>query len=215
MTQTRPTKPAETIDLAALRAATLQSEPYEHMIVPGFVPRGALPAINADFPDVRQPGSLPTTILSYGAGFGALIDALQGPEMQAAMAEKFGVDLTGRPTMVTVRGHCRARDGGIHTDSRDKIITVLVYLNDGWDTPDGRLRILRSGTDLEDYAAEVPPEAGTLLAFRRSDRSWHGHTSFEGPRRAVQLNWVTSNYYVWKERARHTVSALFKSRHAA
>ena len=206
---------SDVLDLDALGAATLQTDPYAHVIVRGFVPKAALPSINADFPDVRQPGSLPTTILSYGPGFATLIDALRGPEMQAAMADKFGVDLTGRPTMVTVRGHCRARDGGIHTDSHDKIITVLVYLNDGWDTPDGRLRILRSGTDLEDYAAEVPPEAGTLLAFRRSERSWHGHTSFEGPRRAIQLNWVTSGYYVWKERARHTVSALFKSRRAA
>ena len=36
---------------------------------------------------------------------------------QAYFEKKFGVDLTGRPTMITVRGRCRAEDGGIHTDS--------------------------------------------------------------------------------------------------
>jgi len=36
----------------------------------------------------------------------------------------------------------------------------------------------RSGKDLEDIAAEVPPTDGTLVAFKRSDYSWHGHKPF-------------------------------------
>ena len=67
------------------------------------------------------------------------------------------------------------KDGSIHTDSKTKIITVLLYLNEAWDAAGGRLRLLRSGTDLENYVAELPPSNGTLLIFRRSDNSWHGH----------------------------------------
>ena len=78
-------------------------------------------------------------------------------------------------------------DGKIHTDSKTKIITVLLYMNDkSWPSDTGRLRILRNGTDLEDYADEVEPAGGTLIVFKRSDKSWHGHHSYEGPRRAIQ-----------------------------
>ena len=73
--------------------------------------------------------------------------------MRDAFAEKFGVDLTDRPTMITVRGRCQGKDGRIHTDSVTKILTVLIYMNAAWEAPGGRLRVLRSPTDLEDYAA--------------------------------------------------------------
>ena len=43
--------------------------------------------------------------------------------------EKFELDLTGRPTITTVRGRCDPGDGKIHTDSKTKIITVLIYMN--------------------------------------------------------------------------------------
>ena len=62
--------------------------------------------------------------------------------------------------MYTVRGFVRSRDGEIHTDSKTKLITVLLYMNEGWESDGGRLRILRSGTDLEDSVAEVPPYGG-------------------------------------------------------
>ncbi len=113
--------------------------------------------------------------------------------------------------MYTVRGFCRARDGQIHTDSKTKIITVLLYMNGReWPSDSGRLRLLRGGTDLEDYVAEVEPAGGTLLVFRRSDNSWHGHHSFEGRRRAIQLNWVTDQSVVDREQGRHGFSSKLK-----
>ena len=45
---------------------------------------------------------------------------------------------------------------------------MLVYFNTDWDEQAGQLRLLRSRTDIEDYAAEVPPAGGTLLVFRRA-----------------------------------------------
>ena len=114
--------------------------------------------------------------------------------------------------MYTVRGMCRKRDGKIHTDSKTKIITVLLYLNDdNWPTDGGRLRILRSGTDLEDFSAEVEPKGGTLIMFKRSDNSWHGHQPFEGKRRALQLNWVVDDAVVKREQGRHGISSKLKN----
>jgi len=70
---------------------------------------------------------------------------------------------------------------------------------------------LRSKDNLDDYAAEVPPTAGTLLAFRRGERSWHGHETFVGPRRVIQLNWVTDMAVVRREQRRHRFSAWTKA----
>ena len=97
----------------------------------------------------------------------------EGDEFREAFEAKFGLDLTDRPTVTTVRGRCDPRDGKIHTDSTSKIITVLIYMNELREQSGGRLRLLRSATDLNDIITEVPPVAGTLLAFKRSDNSWH------------------------------------------
>ena len=199
------------IDLARLNDAKLSTDPFEFVIVPGFVKDAALAALHADFPAVPGPGSFPASILRYGANFQRLMDELQGPEMRDAIERKFGIDLANRPTMVTVRGRCRAEDGAIHTDSTTKIVTALIYLNGKWQSPDGRLRMLRGANDLEDYVAEVPPQDGTLLAFKRSDRSFHGHKSFVGERRSVQLNWVTNTSVVRRELGRHRLSAWLKA----
>jgi len=198
------------IDLEAFGRTTLQRDPYEHLIVSGFVRPDGLPQISADFPRVPGPGSHPPSELSIVGGFKALIDELLGADFQRAVEQKFDVDLSGRPTMYTVRGFVAERDGDIHTDSKTKIITALIYLNEGWEADGGRLRILRRRDDLEDFAAEVPPFGGTLLVFRRSDRSWHGHKRHSGPRRAVQLNWVTEQSVVDREQNRHRLSTRLK-----
>ncbi len=198
------------LDLAAFRAALLIREPFDYLIVPGFVTDAVRAAINEDYPRIDSPGSFPVGQLTYGPAFRGLIEALEGPEVRAAFAEKFGIDLTGRPTTVTVRGRCGTRDGKIHTDAVNKIITVLIYMNPSWEGTGGCLRLLRSPTDLDDVIVEVPPVEGTLLAFRRSDNSWHGHKPFVGPRRVIQLNWVTSSARARYETLRHGLSSWTK-----
>ena len=202
----------EILDLAALDATALQTDPYEYVVVPNFIKAEALTKIQADYPQFDQPGSIPLPQLTYGPAFADSIDALNGPGFEKSISDKFSVNLTGRPTMFTVRARCRATDGKMHSDSVTKIITVLIYMNDpSWPNEGGRLRLLRNGTDLQDYAAEVPPNGGTLLAFKRCDHSWHGHESYDGPRRAIQMNWVTSKSVVRREQFRHKVSTWFKN----
>jgi hypothetical protein len=138
------------------------------------------------------------------------MDEIQGPAMAAAVGTKLDMELGASPTMVTVRGQSRAADGKIHTDSRTKLVTALIYMNDSWESPQGRLRLVRSETDLNDVIAEVPPEQGTLLVFRNEPNAWHGFEPFSGPRRVIQLNWVTDASVVRREQARHRLSAFFK-----
>ena len=199
------------LDIDKFDAAALVKEPFEYLILPGFLRQEMLAAISRDFPKISKPGSFPSETLQFGGAFRELLAELESDTFRHAAEQKFGLDLTGRPTIITVRGHTDETDGRIHTDSRTKIITMLIYFNEDWHEAGGRLRLLRSGTDLEDYVAEVDPSIGTLLAFRRSDHSWHGHKPFVGARRAIQLNWVVSEKVKRREQKRHGISAFFKN----
>ena len=77
---------------------------YPFFIVPRFVMAGALDAIRRDYPAIAHPGSFPLSTLRYGPAFRAFTDEIQGAEMTAAVSEKLGMDLAGRPTTVTARG---------------------------------------------------------------------------------------------------------------
>ena len=64
-----------------------------------------------------------------------------------------------------------------------------------------KFRILNGPDDVDDFAAEVAPEAGTLAAFRRTDNSYHGHRPFVGVRRYVMFNWMVDQAAVTRELA--------------
>lgn len=198
------------LDLERFEATPLQRAPFDFLIVPGFLKRAALPAVERDFPPIDRGGSFPATSVKCGPAFTALLDELQGPAVTAAFAAKFGIDLGGRPTMVTLRGQSREKDGAIHTDSKSKLVTALIYLNSEWESDGGRLRMLNGPGDIEDYVAEVPPEAGTLVAFRCGANAWHGHKPFVGQRRSIQLNWLTDGGVLKRELRRHAFSAWTK-----
>jgi hypothetical protein len=198
------------IDLDAVRAAQTAREPFDHFVAAKVLSDDAAAEITADFPQLAGPGLYPAGEAGGGPAFRALIREIEGPALRAVYAEKFGVDLDGRPMMVTVRARTRARDGKIHVDSTAKFVTSLLYLNRGWQSDGGRLRFLRGPDDLDDYIAEVPPDAGTLVAFRRTENSWHGHKPFEGERRYVMFNWMTGRAIAAWEIARHRASAAVK-----
>jgi SM-20-related protein len=198
------------LDLDALKAAPLTREPFQHLVVPGFVRAQARAEINADYPKISEGGSFPAAQLSYGPAFKEFLDELESDEFREAFEQKFGLELDGRPTTITVRGQCSPKDGRIHTDTKSKIITILIYMNPAWENSGGRLRLLKSADNLDDMIMEVPPVEGTLLAFKRADNSWHGHKPFAGERRVIQFNWVTSEGDRRLAMLRHQVSAPFK-----
>ena len=199
------------LNLKALTDKPLATDPFDYVIVEGFVGEKGRAGIIGGFPDIQDAGSFPLSELDVGQGLTALIDELNGPAFRAAVEAKFGLDLSGAPTMFTLRGRCDARDGRIHTDSKKKLITVLLYLNDAeWEAEGGRLRLLRDGETLNDTVAEISPQFGNLLVFKRSNNSWHGHEPYVGPRRVLQMNWVVSDSVAAWEQWRHKVSAAFK-----
>ena len=198
------------LDMEALKATPVTREPFEFFVVPGFVRPEVQADVNRDYPKIAESGSFPVAQLTYGRFFAELLEDMASDEFREAFADRFGVDLAGRPHTVTVRGQCSPKDGRIHSDSESKILTLLIYMNPAWEHAGGRLRLLRSSDDLEDVIMEVPPDGGTLIAFKRSDNSWHGHKPYSGERRVIQFNWVTSEGDRRIAMLRHHVSASLK-----
>ena len=199
------------LNLAALRAAAVTTEPFPFVIAEGALGESDLAKVAADFPAIKSPGVFPLSELTYGPAFEQLVAEIKSSELEALVAAKFEIDLSNKPLMITARGHCHSRDGRIHTDSQDKLITCLLYLNEShWSQEGGKLRLLRNANSLEDAIAEVPPNGGNFIAFKRTDRSWHGHAPYSGRRRAIMFNWVRSNVILAKNLGRHRLSAAAK-----
>lgn len=199
------------LDLARLRDSPLRRDPFDFVVVENFLAGEHLPALVDAFPAVPGHGSYPLSTLACPPLFARLAQELEGDAMRGAIEGKFALDLSDRPTMITLRGYSDGKDGAIHTDSATKLITVLIYMNHDWSEAGGRLRLLRGPRDLTDFVAEVAPLAGTLVAFRRGAASFHGHVAHVGRRQSIQLNWVTDAAVVRRELGRHVWSARLKS----
>jgi SM-20-related protein len=201
------------LDYAKLTATPVATDPFPHVVVPGFVPPASLDAVLAGLPPLGKRGSFPIGSVRLGPNAAGLMQAMEGPLLRASIERLFGLDLHDSPTMVTLRGWTSERDGRIHCDSLAKRVTVLLYLNretDAWDRQEGCLRLLRGPNDLEDYAVEVPPVNGTLLVFPNGPTTWHGHRRFVGQRYSVQLNYMTTDDKARSEMRRHRISAFVK-----
>ncbi|OUS14128.1 hypothetical protein A9Q89_01285 [Gammaproteobacteria bacterium 53_120_T64] len=198
------------LELDLFRHERLRTEPYPYLVVPGFVQGEALAAVLQDFPEIQHPGSIPISEVTGGEAYQALLKALQGDDFRAVVAEKFGLSLDGFPTLTTVRGVMREKDGRIHTDSKTKVVTVLLYLNESWEAEGGHLRVLRDGEDIENFVEEVPPSAGTLMAFKVTDNCWHGHKPVVGKRLSIQMNYLVGDAAKGKHQFFHGLSAKLK-----
>jgi len=203
------------LDWDALEAAPLQREPYDYIHVLQALLPEARAQIPDEFPEIAGCGSYALADAPPGPVLAGVIEELHSPRFRALMEAKFGVDLTGRATTTTIRGQCGSRDGNIHTDSKSKILSILLYLNEDWTSPDGQLRLLRGPRDLNNAATEITPTMGSFLVFRRCDHSWHGHTQFVGQRRSLQFNFVRAESASLVSIVRHRLSAVLKPQTAA
>ena len=185
------------LDFTAIDNAPLQRDPFDYLVARDVIRPGMIARLNRDYPAIDKPANYAPGELEYGPSFRQLLEELDSPEFEQHVARKFNVDLRGATKTNTVRKYSEPSDGNIHTDHWSKIITLLVYFNLEWEQEGGRFRVLRSGNDIDDYAAEVPPLAGTVLAFHRCYRSWHGYMPYEGERRMVQMSWVKPGRVAW------------------
>ena len=198
------------LNLDALQSAPLNTDPYPYFTVPHSIQDAVVGAVIKDFPRIQDGGSYNLEDVKYGPEFDNLLKSLDTPAFRKILCDKFDVDVMDLPMMVTLRGYSRKKDGRIHTDSKTKVLTILIYLNEEWPAETGRLRVLRGPDDMEDYADEIVPGPGSMMAFKVTDNGWHGYPSYEGQRQSIQINFLTSAAANNKHRFFHGLSAKLK-----
>jgi SM-20-related protein len=197
------------LDLTPLRAAPRQQEPYPWIVATGCLRSEAIPALTRDFPMLSRPGYHPVAQFTSQGAFAALLAEIEAGALDGVIGEKLGFEATALPRLITVQRTSPARAGRPHTDSERKVATLLIYLNNGWTSPEDHIRVLRREA-LEDPVAELPPAAGNIFAFLRTDQSWHGHTPFTGEQRVIQVAWLRDAAALKQKQRRHRLGWLLK-----
>lgn len=211
----KPDTPSPLFDPARLdRAGTqVRSEPFHFLVAGSQLPADASAILLEDFPKYAGAGFFPWDADDCGPSINRLIADLTNPAVASAVGAHLGIDHLGQyPTLVTLCRSLNKRHGTIHTDSRSKVATALLYLNGSWpDTSDGCLRFLNRIDAIDDLAApEIKPLYGNFVVFKRADNSFHGHLPFEGERRVIQVAWLTSEEEKLRKTRRGKLSRLFK-----
>ncbi|MHB0992413.1 MAG: 2OG-Fe(II) oxygenase [Burkholderiales bacterium] len=204
--------PFALLDEAGIQSAELHRDPYDYTFIDQAISPRFKDDVLADAPRIPDRGSYGLPSLRYGPHFGAAINDLLSVRFRRLVEQKFDTDLSASPPVIVMMGNTTGHynEGYAHTDSRHKIITVLLGFTRAWPHERGRLRVLRS-SDREDVAFEFAPEFGRMLMFRVGDRSWHGFLPQKGQRMSLQLCYVDSESYVKREYLRHSISAFAKS----
>jgi 2OG-Fe(II) oxygenase superfamily len=200
-------------------------EPYPHCVVDGYWPDDLLTQVVAEFPAPDHPGWRHYHNAEEGKLEGP--PGLWGPmtkrlftdmaSLTPVLSDAFGIpDLQ----MEVVGGgyHLIPPDSGrlaIHIDfSRSpdtglfRRLNFLLFLNEGWDEPGGRLELWDDGG----LAREIAPEFNRTVVFATSGRSWHGHPQPASRwRRSVAayffaptppLDYAGDHSTIWRQRAR-------------
>ncbi|EIL95196.1 MULTISPECIES: 2OG-Fe(II) oxygenase family protein [Rhodanobacter] len=192
---------------------TVQHAPFPFMVAHGQLPDEVRSDLDRDFPTYASAGFFPYDPADCGPSVNALIRDMTAPDFASAIGRRLGIDDLGRyPTLVTLCRLLNKRHGTIHTDSRSKIATALIYLNPQWpDTSEGCLRFLHRIDDIDSVIVpELTPLYGEFAVFKRCDNSFHGHLPYEGERRVIQVAWLTSEEEKLRKTRRGKFSRAFK-----
>lgn len=198
------------LKLDALKAANVSTSPYPYFVVENALESTEVQSVIQDFPKLEQGGSYNIEDVAIKPNFDRFLKSLDCKEFRQILTDKFDVNVMEHPMMITLRGYSRQKDGRIHSDSKTKLLTILIYLNESWDVPTGRLRILNDEKNIDNYVEEVDAGPGTLVAFKVVDHGWHGYVPYEGQRQSIQINFLTSDKANAKHRFVHGLSAKLK-----
>jgi len=127
-----------------------------------------------------------------------VVEGFRDPHVKQAIEAKTGTDLSGTRLRIE---YCQDAEGfwlEPHTDIPAKKFTMLVYLSDDLD-------LATAGTDIHEgppdfkYVGSAPYGRNLGVIFIPGKNTWHGvgHFPFEGVRKSIIINYVTSE---WRDR---------------
>lgn len=183
------------LDLRPLRGGTIQTDPYRWAMIDSLFAPSVGRELAATYPHdlfkriaskggekdyeyhARSLIGMGATSASHPARLSGawrkLAADLLSPGYRNAMSLLIGQDLSNSLLEVNVFHYGPGSELGPHPDLPDKLVTHVLYFNDGWNAADGGcLSILRS-PDATDVVAEIMPTVGNSAVIVRSDNSWH------------------------------------------
>ena len=72
------------------------------------------------------------------------------------------------------------------------------------------LKIIKRKHNLEHYIKEIPCTFGSMVAFKVTNKCWHGFKAYEGKRLSIQLNYIYPEA-LSSHNLRHKLSSSLKS----
>jgi hypothetical protein len=195
------------------KAERVTQAPFPLLLGDGILDPLDAARLEHDFPHYSGAGFFPHDRLDCGPAINRLIDELIAPEFANAVGQRLGIErLSQFPVLITLCRSLHRRHGTIHTDSRSKIASLLLYLNSDWQQGSaGCLRFLSKADDIDAMVApELRPVYGAFTAFKRTEKSFHGHLPFEGERRVIQVAWLQDAAAVERKRKRGRLSRTVK-----
>jgi 2OG-Fe(II) oxygenase superfamily len=163
-------------------------DPFPHVVVDGYWPDDLLRQVADEFPPEHHSGWVRYHNDKEGKLEGPPV--LWGPmtkrlftdmaSLTPVLSDAFAIDDLQMEVVGGGYHLIPPREGrlAVHTDfSRSPVtglyrrLNFLVFLNEGWDDPGGRLEMWDEGG----LAREVVPEFNRTVVFATSTRSWHGH----------------------------------------
>ncbi len=194
-----PTPPTRVLDLEVIDKAELRAQPYRWGHVGPLYGPDDLERLGRTVPlasaeqradsDGRRSWSYRVRCLVPMGGRSAvrpheldpawrgLAEDLAGDAYRESLSRLTGVDLHELDLEANVFSYPLGGYQEPHQDLPEKVVTHVLWFNEGWDAANGGcLRILNS-RDEQDVYEELLPELGWSAVFVRSDTSWHSVTA--------------------------------------
>ena len=134
------------IDLNSIKSAPVDDSFFPFFSVHNCITDEGV-SLSSEFPNLDKGGSYPSDMPGLSEKIRQLISEIESKEMKEILSEKFQVNLDNTEVITTLRGYSRMKDGKIHSDSKSKVLTFLLYLNEEWVNEKGLLRMLKNNSD--------------------------------------------------------------------
>lgn len=196
----------------AIEQAVVHTTPYPYFVAKNTIAPECSDALHNHFPNLPNEGLMPAhRVTKQHRIFDKLLEELASTRLRRILEKKLDLTLPNVPPLITVRSRARLRDGKIHTDTPDKCVSLLLYLNQKWEHTSGALRVLNNHNDINNYVTEIPPLMGHMFVFKVTDNCWHGHQPLQSQRRAIMLNYMRDEAAYQRHFNKHNTSARWKT----
>lgn len=181
------------IDFHALSEVKIQEAPFPYGIHDKTVFDSAgLASLAQTFPATDRIGHNNIEHMRLPEPWQAFKRELKSSQYREAIQQATGVDLREYRLKIGLRYWSKPSFGKPQSDVLKKRLTHLMYFNESWPHKRGRFQILNSKRQ-DDVFSTVTPVAGSGVFFSVSKVSHHGYESFQGVRKAVQVNFEKMN----------------------